>query len=117
MTERPEKLEGPTYAERLDDGRIMYVTINDVDGKPFEVFVRLDDDKIFEWIVVATRLISASLRQGVPAELIADELTEIHGPKTGHIIPGTNRRANSYAARIGNAINKHLGRYEQCESK
>lgn len=96
---------GATRAARLEDGRVIYVTLDwDDDGRPFEVFVRLDDPKLFEWMIVVTRFISMAMREDVPLGLIIDELEQIESPDTRHHVPGTNEISPSLAARIGREI-------------
>jgi len=100
--ERPERLEGPTFCVRLDDGRPLFVTVNEMDGRPVEVFVRIDDPELFEWITVLTLMISRALRCGESLETIAEDLMQIHSPRTNHFHRG--HRFPSLAARIGTVL-------------
>ena len=51
---RPVTLAGPTYRVRtMDDARI-YVTVNELGGRPFEVFVRLDSPELYQWVTAVT---------------------------------------------------------------
>ncbi|HSH42350.1 MAG TPA: hypothetical protein VK973_09535 [Arenicellales bacterium] len=62
---RPQRLDGCTVRVPLEDGRPLFVTINTLeDGRPVEVFVRLDDPELFEWVSVLTVMISRALRSG-----------------------------------------------------
>ena len=52
-------------------------------------------------------MITRMLRAGEKLEDIGHELQEIHGPNTGHFIPGTNIRSPSNVARIGRRLVQH----------
>lgn len=108
--ERPYKLNGHTYREVLGNGSRMYITINEHDGTPFEVFVRYDDPATYEWITALTTMITRRLRDGAKLIAIAEELLEIHGPQTGHMIPGTANWSPSLVARIGRTLGQHAVR-------
>lgn len=104
---------GPTYKLRLpgltDDDRKMYLTINhDNDGKLFELFARYEVKEHFELVTVITRLASMALREGVPPEVVGQELCDIHSPITSHMLPGTLTECPSLTARIGQVLLEHL---------
>ncbi len=107
MKERPTQLSGPTYKLVLDDSTRMYVTINEHEGQPFEIFVRNDDPKLYEWIAAITILISRLLRQGDTLAEIGKELEQINGPESRHMIPGTNIQSPSMIARVGRTLRLH----------
>jgi len=86
----------------------MYITINEESGAPFEVFVRYDSHEHFELINVIARLSSMALREGVPLDVVARELKDIHSPETHHIVPGTSRTCPSITARIGEMLDKYF---------
>ena len=103
--QRPEKLDGPTYCVRLEDGKPLYVTVNEMDGQPAEVFFRIDDPELFEWVTVLTVVISRALRCGEKLGTIAEDLMEIHSPRTNHFHRG--QQFPSLAARIGSVLARH----------
>lgn len=105
--ERDEVISGPTYKVTLGDGSRMYITVNEQAGKPFEVFVRYDDPNLYEWIALATVLITRLLRAGESLEAIGRELQEIHSPTSGHVIPGGREYSPSMVARIGRVFEGH----------
>ena len=107
MTRRPSTLSGPTYRETLGDGSRMYITINESAGAPYEIFVRYDDADKYEWITALTTMITRLLIAGQPLEAIGRELQEIHGPNSGHHIPGGGEWSPSIVARIGRAMIRH----------
>jgi len=110
MNSRPEKRGGPTYCAKMDDGN-MYVSVNHDDGKPYEVFARYDKKEYHETVVLITRLVSMALREGVPLDVVARELKDIHSPVTQHILPGTTEMVPSLAARIGIVLESHVKNY------
>lgn len=104
---RPEKLDGATYKGHTHDGKPMYITVNEKEGRPFEVFVRVDDPDLFEWMTALTVMITRCLRHGDTLAAIADELMEVHSPKTRHFVDGGKGEAVSLAARIGTVLKEH----------
>ena len=109
MRERPDTLNGATYRATLDDGKPLFVTVNsDENGAPCEVFIRMDNPELFEWVTLVTVLITRLLRAGQQLDTIADELQEIHSPKSRHFIPGGGGECPSLAARIGMILKSHL---------
>ena len=101
----------------------MYITVNSdykiplLTPVPCEIFARYDSPDHFELINVITRLASMSLREGVPLEIIARELKDIHSPKTFHIIPGTSTNCPSITARIGEALENYLNQKNKNEQE
>ena len=75
---------------------------------PFEIFIHYDSPQHFELINVIARLSSMTLREGVPLDIIANELKDIHSPETNHIVLGTSRKCPSLTARIGEALEDYL---------
>lgn len=104
---RPDTLTGRTYQATLDDLRPMFVTVNSLDGRPYEVFVRIDDPHLFEWVVALTLMITRALRAGESLEAIATELMEIHSPATRHFIKG-GIECPSLSARIGMMLMRYV---------
>jgi len=107
MNARAERLEGPTYKVTLDNDARMYITINESENQPCEVFVRLDDPALYEWIAALTILITRLLRAGQSLQAIGEELEQIHGPGSRHMIPGTNIQSPSIVARVGRIFRQH----------
>ena len=108
MSDRGYILDGRTYRIKMPEGNDLLVTINDKDGQPFEIFVESNDPAIYQWVGLATVLITRLIRDGHSLDQIAEEMQEIHCPYTGHIIPGTNQKAPSMIARIGRTIKQHM---------
>lgn len=111
---RPEQLCGETHKLKLtnSDGTEVsfYVTVN-FDGDPFEirkpieVFVNVRDATYWEHLVAVTVGISRQLQAGIPVEVIAEDLKQIHSPKTGHMMKGG--WSPSIYARIGDILNRY----------
>ena len=114
MEPRELILNGPTYEIRTPEGAELKVTINEQNGQPFEIFVQCDDAVIYQWVALATILITRLLRDGHSLNQIADEMQEIHCPSTGHYIPGTRDWCPSLIARIGRTLKQHMGNKNGC---
>ena len=111
VTKREEVLHGATYCATLDSEKPMFVTVNESDGRPFEVFIRIDDPDSFEWMLALTVVISRCLRAGEPLASIAEELQEIYSPVTKHFIPGGGGECHSLVARLGHVLKHHSDTY------
>ena len=107
---RQEELPGATYkvvVETPERRYRVYVTINEQDGRPFEVFVRCDHPQLYEWITALTLLVSKLLQRGMPLDEIGRELQIIHSGATSmHFLPG-GQRCLSMVARIGKVMEAH----------
>ena len=106
---RQERLSGATYKIVIEAERLyrLYVTVNEQDGKPFEVFVRCDHPQLYEWITAMTLLVSWLLQRGLPLDVIGRELRIIHsGATSAHFLPG-GERCLSMVARIGAVLEQH----------
>lgn len=78
--ERPEILEGITEKIKTGDGTL-YITINEIDGKPFEIFTQIGKSgyTLMGFSEAVARLISLALRSGVAVNEIIDQLSGIGG--------------------------------------
>ena len=107
---RQEELPGATYkvvVETPERRYRVYVTINEQDGRPFEVFVRCDHPQLYEWTTALTLLVSWLLQRGLPLDAIGRELQIIHsGATSAHFLPGGGR-CLSMVARIGAVLERH----------
>jgi ribonucleoside-diphosphate reductase alpha chain len=81
MEARPESLEGNTRKIKTGCGTL-YVTINELDGKPFEIFVSLGKAGGCAASQVETtgRFISMFLRSGGDLEVVKKQLTGLRCP-------------------------------------
>lgn len=79
-SKRPERLTGSTIRKDTPHGR-MYLTVNSVEGEPFEVFAQIGKagSDVSGFTEAVGRLISMLLRYGVPAEKVGEQLLGIGG--------------------------------------
>lgn len=110
--ERPEVLAGFTYKITVPNttGEVhnIYITINELDRRPFEVFVDCRDAVLYEQLTMATVLISRLLRLGVPLVEIAEDLQQIASATTAHF--ADREWCPSLASRIGRTLASHESR-------
>lgn len=107
VRKRTEKLTGSTYKIRHPGvEEAFYITINDMDGKPFEIFVNSKSVKHQEWIVALTRTISAIFRKGGDVAFLVGELEQVHSTQGGFYKDG--KYIPSLVALIGDVIRHHL---------
>jgi ribonucleoside-diphosphate reductase alpha chain len=108
LIDRPAKLEGATYKLNwAGKPSAYYVTINDKDGQPYEVFVATKDPADSAWLAAITRLISAVYRRGGAVDFVAHELQEIYDATGGMWANGVY--IPSFLALLGSTIAKHSG--------
>jgi hypothetical protein len=108
IVNRPVQLDGSTYKiKQPTHDHALYVTINDYDNKPFEIFLNSKDVEHHQWTSALTRVISAVFRKGGDVGFLAEELKSIVDPcgkgyfKKGKYIP-------SLVAEIGMVLEQHL---------
>jgi len=79
-TLRPTTLKGSTIRIKTGLGNL-YITINELEGKPFEVFAIIGKSgkSIQAKAEAIGRLVSLNLRSGVKVEKIIDQLKDIAG--------------------------------------
>jgi hypothetical protein len=117
--ERLSVLSGKTYkiAKSPLSESALYVTLNDHDGKPFEIFLNSKDTRHHQWIVALTRVISSVFRKGGDCTFLIEELKSIHDPGGGYFKKG--KYIPSLVAEIGHVLEEHfidLGLHEKDES-
>ena len=117
--ERLPVLSGKTYkiAKSPLSESALYVTLNDHDGKPFEIFLNSKDTRHHQWIVALTRVISSVFRKGGDCVFLIEELKNIHDPSGGYFKKG--KYIPSLVAEIGDVLEQHfmgLGLYEKDDS-
>ncbi len=80
VLERPGTLMGCTTKMKLAHGTL-YITVNELDGKPFEVFATIgkSGQSTMAKTEAIGRLVSLSLRHGVPVEKVVEQLKGIGG--------------------------------------
>jgi hypothetical protein len=118
LVERPEELTGKTYKLKTPlQESALYITINNYNGNPFEIFINSKDMKNYQYIVAMTRIMSAVFRKGGDSTFLIEELKSIYDPHGGFFRKG--RYVPSLVAEIGSILEKHLtdlGLYKKDDS-
>lgn len=109
---RPKVLLGCTYKISWPSlNANLYLTINECNGKPYEVFIKSKDLKLVEWTTVVSGMISRELRSGQDPMLIADDFKAIQGSHDGQWIEG--KFYSSIIMYIGHILEEHFNRYKK----
>jgi len=107
IPQRPSVLTGKTYKMKWPGhSAAIYVTINDADGQPFEIFFNTKGTEHAAWMAALSRTISAVFRRGGDVRFIAQELKEVVDPKGGAWIDG--KYVPSMIAQIGQIVEDHM---------
>lgn len=107
VAERPETLHGKTYKIKTPlSEHALYITINDLDGHPFEIFINSKAMEHFQWIVGQTRIISMVFRDHGDLKTLAAEMRSVFDPKGGYFKKG-GKFMPSLVAEIGDIIERH----------
>ncbi|KKN66724.1 hypothetical protein LCGC14_0468350 [marine sediment metagenome] len=104
---RPDVLSGQTYKVRwpnVDEN--YYITINDVGGKPFEVFIHSTSSKYTDWTTALSLMISAIMRKGDDISFMPKELAKVRSADDVGYVDGVFY--GSLVALIGDTIRRHL---------
>lgn len=108
LQERDEILSGCTYKIKPPDSdHAIYVTINDIDNKPYELFINCKNPESYSWIMTIARLISAILRTDQDPTFMIEELKNSHDPRGGYYYPKMGF-IPSISAHIGIILEKHI---------
>ncbi len=109
LPKRPTELSGITYKVRWPShNSALYVTINDQDGRPFEMFISSRSGKSAEWMTALTLMITALMRTLDNVDFISDELQQVVSANDSGWIEG--KYYGSLVARIGHVLHEHLER-------
>jgi len=107
LAPRPTILSGSTYKLKWPSlDAALYLTINDNEGKPYEVFISSKAAHLAEWTMALTRMISAVLRKGGDTDFIGEELSQIRSSHDAAWIEG--KYYGSLVAYIGAVIDAHV---------
>ena len=111
--ERPQAMQGVTYQLKTAYGHL-YVTINEDNHGPFEVFASLGKTGGFfaAQTEAITRLISLALRSNIAVEEILSQLKGIRGPDVSF---ADGEMIFSLPDAIGKVLEKHVKRKDQQE--
>jgi len=105
-TPRPEGLTGTTYKLKFGDTPALYITINNLDGLPFEIFFNSKNMEHYAWALALSRMISAVWRKGGDTSFVIEELQSVFDPRGGAWIGG--RYVPSIVAAIGDVAQRHI---------
>lgn len=105
---RPPALSGVTYKIKTPlSEAALYVTINDLGVRPFEIFINCKDMAHHQWAVALTRVMSAVFRQGSDPTFLVEELKSVFDPRGGYWKSGEGH-IPSLVAEIGVVLDRHL---------
>ena len=107
LPERPMRLDASVTKIKLGNRAAAYVTISDIDGQPFEIFLNTKDPDDSAMAAALTRMMSAIFRRGGDLSFVAKELQEIHDPRGGGWWRGSY--VPSLPAAIGIVLAEHMG--------
>lgn len=113
VKERPEVLEGFTEKIKTGYGNL-YITVNTIDGKPFEVFAQIGKSgySTMADTEAICRLISLLLRSGVPVERVIKQLKGIGGSSP---VFGNGGLISSIPDAIAHVLFNHFGNGKKLE--
>ena len=111
--ERPEALDGRSYAIKVGDQKTVYLNVNDLpraDGtrQPFEMFLVSADPTHTEWMSAIARSVSAVMRKGMDATFLAHDFQRIHSSTTAGFLNGGGGHKPSLIAAIGARLERHI---------
>lgn len=114
VRDRPATLIGRSQRISTGYGKL-YVTINnDTNGNPFEIITNIGNSGGFTngFTEAVARLATLSLRAGVPAEEVFEQMQGIHSPKIGN---DGGETVLSIPDAIGMALERHEAAYDNTE--
>ncbi len=104
---RPEVLSGYTYKVKWPSvNENYYITVNDINDVPFEVFIQSTSSKYSDWTTALGLMISAIMRKGGDISFIPEELAKVRSADDSGYVDG--KHYGSLVALIGHTIGKHL---------
>lgn len=113
LAERPEALQGVTHRIKWPSmSAAVYLTVNYLNGIPFEVFLASKDGRHHDWMTAVTLMVTSILRKGGDISFISDELQQVHSFGDTAFIkgPGDDKPRNygSLPAYIGSVLAIYL---------
>ncbi len=104
---RPEVLSGRTYKIKWPSvNENYYITVNEVAGKPFEVFIHSTSSRYTDWTTALSLMISAIMRKGGDISFIPEELSKVRSAEDSAWVD--QKFYGSLVALIGDTIGKHF---------
>jgi len=108
---REDRLRGATY--KIKPGasdHALYITINDRNGAPYEIFANSKCPASMAWLMTVTRLLSAVMRVSDDIQFVIDELKNVQDPQGGYFYKGMGHMP-SVQAHIGHILERHMRTY------
>lgn len=116
VVKRPEVLVGCTYKIKWQHHKDnIYLTVNENEGRPFEIFVASMDLKNIEWTVASCLMVSRCLRNGENLIDLAKMLQKVQGAHEGAWAGG--KYYTSLVQYIGVILEQHAGKYDAINMK
>jgi ribonucleoside-diphosphate reductase alpha chain len=111
LPQRPEALTGTTYKIKWPSAKsAYYVTINDLNHKPFEIFIASTAATHQDWATALSLMISAIFRKGGNIAFVGEELQKVVSATDSAWLNG--RYWGSLVAMVGHVIEKHVGQHQ-----
>ncbi len=112
LIQRPDELSGATSKIKWRDDPSYYLTVNQREGQPFEVFINSKSTVHSQWIAALTRLITAILRRGGDLAFLPEQLIQVTDPNGGAWVKldagEKPKYVPSLVAMIGYKLRQHL---------
>lgn len=106
---RPELLQGHTYKIRWPSlNSALYLTINEQDGRPYEIFIASKDARWHDWWTALTIIITSIFRKGGDVSYVGRELQQVQALNDSTFKDGRNHP--SLVAYLGYIIEQHINR-------
>jgi hypothetical protein len=106
VSNRPDELAGSTYKIKPPNSdHALYMTINNAEGRPFEVFFNTKNAAHYQWMVALSCTITAVFRSASDARFLIDQLKAVHDPRGGYFERG--KYVPSLIAKIGSILEHH----------
>jgi ribonucleoside-diphosphate reductase alpha chain len=83
-----------------------YIHINDLDDKPYEMFISSKSDIYKDWTAITTRLISATMRAGLFGPWVIEEMKQVTSAKDAAWVG--SKYHNSIVAYVGHILEMHI---------
>lgn len=114
IKDRPEELHGITFKIKTGYGNL-YVTVNTLDGKPFEVFAQIGKSgySTMADTEAICRMVSLALRSGIPVGNIVNQLKGIGGSSP---VFGNGGLISSIPDAIAIVLHKYFGNGEKIQN-
>jgi len=108
IAERDDLLTGATYKIKPPiSEHAFYITINNLNNRPYEIFINTKCPDSIAWLMTITRMISAVMRVEPDITFLISELKNIHDPKGSYFYKRLGH-VPSLQAHIGIILEHHI---------